>query len=181
MQSIIDSIESGYLNAQIKTVIASKSGVYALQRAADAKLEHRVFEKKDYLNTQDMDREIIALLQSLGVEYVVLAGYLNILSKDFIDAYRGRIVNIHPSLIPKYCGDGMYGMRVHRAVIENGEKVSGASVHYVDEGVDTGDIIAQEMVAVIESDTAETLAARVLELEHKLLPKTLKKLFEESK
>ena len=98
-----------------------------------------------------------------------------------MSAFRGRIINIHPSLIPAYCGDGYYGMRVHRAVIENGEKFSGATVHYVDEGTDTGEIIAQERVPVYESDTPETLQARVLELEHRLLPETVARLCRELK
>ena len=113
------------------------------------------------------------------MELIVLAGYLNIVTPILVDKYRNKIINIHPSLIPKYCGMGFYGMKVHRAVIENGEKESGATVHYVDEGADTGAIIRQEKVPVIEGDTPETLQKRVLELEHRLLPKVVAQLCKE--
>ena len=114
-------------------------------------------------------------LKASGAEIVVLAGYMRVLSPEIIAEYRDRIINIHPSLIPKYCGKGFYGMRVHKAVIEAGEKESGATVHYVDEGVDTGAIILQEKVPVLDGDTPETLAARVLETEHEILARGLER------
>lgn len=176
LQSIIDAINCGSLEAKIKVVIAGKPAIYALERAKTAGIDGVVFDKRNYTDISIMYEDIIKLLKSLEIDYIVLAGYLNILSKNIIDAYRGQIINIHPSLIPKYSGMGYYGMKVHRAVIENKEKVSGATVHYVDEGADTGEIIAQEEVPVYEDDTPETLQKRVLELEHILLPKTLQKL-----
>ncbi len=179
MQSVIDAIENGSLNAEISVVIAGKEGIFAIERAKKHGLEVRVFQKKNYAVLDDMYAEIVALLKSLGVEYVVLAGYLTILTPNIVQAYDKKIINIHPSLIPKFCGKGFYGMKVHRAVIEAGEKKSGATVHYVDEGADTGEIIAQAEVEVKDGDTPETLQARVLEAEHVLLPQTLIKLFNE--
>ena len=119
---------------------------------------------------------LIPLLKEKNIDLIVLAGYLTVLTPNIVSAFRGKIINIHPSLIPAYCGNGFYGMRVHRAVIENKEKFSGATVHFVDEGTDTGEIIAQEKVEVYPSDTTESLRARVLELEHRLLPETVAKL-----
>lgn len=181
LQSIIDAIEHGDLDAKIEIVVASKAGIFAIERAKAAGILSQVFFKGDFKNLEEMYESIIEKLKSLDIEYIVLAGYLNILSPNIIKAFDKKIINIHPSLLPKYGGDGMYGMRVHRAVIENGEKVSGATVHFVDEGTDTGEIIAQETVPVYEDDTPESLAARVLETEHILLPKTLKTLFERKK
>lgn len=177
MQSIIDAIESGELNAEISIVIASKEDIFALERAKKHGIKSRIFKKNDYLSLDDMYAEIITLLKSIGVEYIVLAGYLLLLTPNIVKEYEKKIINIHPSLIPKFCGKGFYGIKVHKAVIEAGEKVSGATVHYVDEGADTGEIIAQVHVDVKEDDTAQTLQARVLEAEHKLLPQTLSKLF----
>ncbi|NCA67343.1 MAG: phosphoribosylglycinamide formyltransferase [Clostridia bacterium] len=177
MQSVIDSIKTGELRAEIVLVVASREGIFAIERAQKEGIECVVFDKKNYSDLNAMYDTIIEALRKAEAEYIVLAGYLNILSKNIIDAYRQKIINIHPSLIPKYCGMGYYGMRVHRAVIENKESVSGATVHYVDEGADTGEIIAQGYVEVLEDDTPETLQKRVLELEHRLLPETLKKIF----
>lgn len=177
LQSIIDAIKAGELDATIELVVASKDGIFAIERARRENISAEVFCKTDYPSIDDMYEKLIERLRGLEVEYIVLAGYLTILTPNIIKAFERKIINIHPSLIPKYCGMGMYGMKVHRAVVENGEKVSGATVHFVDEGADTGEIIAQESVAVLPNDTAETLQKRVLELEHKLLPKTLKKLF----
>lgn len=177
LQSIIDAVESGYIsNAKISVVIGSKEGIYALERAKKANIETAVFNKNDFDNLSVMYEEVIGFLKEREIDMIVLAGYLTILTKNIVHAYEGRIINIHPSLIPAYCGDGFYGMRVHRAVVENKEKFSGCTVHYVDEGTDTGKIIAQVKVPVLSDDTAETLAARVLEAEHKLLPETIKKL-----
>ena len=127
---------------------------------------------------EERDLAIIEYLKPLNVDLIVLAGYLSIVTKPLVEKYRNRMINIHPALIPKYCGMGMYGMNVHNAVIAHKEKQSGATVHYVDEGADTGKIIAQETVPVFEDDTPESLQKRVLELEHKLLPKVVKELCE---
>ena len=167
LQALIDKEKSGELaESKIVRVIASKDTAYALQRAADAGIETSVAKTQE---------EVLRQLEECGAELVVLAGYMSVLAPEVIEKFRNRIINIHPSLIPKYCGKGFYGMRVHRAVIEAGEKESGATVHFVDEGVDTGKIILQETVPVMEVDSPEDLAARVLETEHRILAEGLNK------
>ena len=167
LQALIDKEKSGELaESKIVRVIASKDTAYALQRAADAGIETSVAKTQE---------EVLRQLEECGAELVVLAGYMSVLAPEVIEKFRNRIINIHPSLIPKYCGKGFYGMRVHRAVIEAGEKESGATVHFVDEGVDTGKIILQETVPVMEGDSPEDLAARVLETEHRILSEGLNK------
>ena len=161
LQALIDKIAAGELpEAEIVKVISSKDGAFALERAVRAGIPAAVAKSQ---------ADVLAELQSSGADMVVLAGYMKVLSPEIIENYRNRIINIHPSLIPKYCGKGFYGIRVHRAVIAGGEKESGATVHYVDEGVDTGRIILQEKVPVLPGDTPEELAARVLVTEHRLL------------
>ena len=167
LQALIDKEKSGELaESKIVRVIASKDTAYALQRAADAGIETSVAKTQE---------EVLRQLEECGAELVVLAGYMSVLAPEVIEKFRNRIINIHPSLIPKYCGKGFYGMRVHRAVIEAGEKERGATVHFVDEGVDTGKIILQETVPVMEGDSPEDLAARVLETEHRILAEGLNK------
>lgn len=178
-QSIIDNVENGNINAEIVMLIASKDGIGAIDRAKKHNIPYKVFNKKDYPSAEVMFEGIIDNLTGIKVDYIILAGYLTILTKNIVDTFKKRIINIHPSLIPKYCGDGFYGMRVHEAVIKNGEKVSGATVHYVDDGVDTGDIIAQASVDVTADDTPETLQSKVLKVEHTLLPDTIAKLCRE--
>lgn len=182
LQSIIDAINTGFIdNAEIALVVGSRHDIYALTRAQKANIDYTVYQKNDYNSLHDMFEAVIKELQQKKIDYIVLAGYLLILSKNIIEKYRNRIINVHPSLIPKYCGDGFYGMKVHSAVISAKEKESGATVHFVDEGTDTGQIIMQDKVPVYENDTPETLATRVLELEHKLLPKAIKKILMERK
>ena len=173
LQALIDKIQKGELEeAEIVKVISSRPDAFALERAKKAGIETAVAaEQKDVL------RE----LRLSGADIVVLAGYMKVLSPDIIENYRNRIINIHPSLIPKYCGKGFYGIRVHRAVLEGGEKESGATVHYVDEGVDTGKIIIQRKVPVMEGDTPETLAARVLETEHEILAEGLREVIKKAR
>lgn len=173
MQSVIDNIDNGKINGRIVAVICSKDGIYAIERCKNHSIPYYIFSKKDYDSPEAMDREIISVLEEKNVDLIVLAGYLNIVSPLLVKKYNRRIINIHPSLIPKYCGMGYYGMRVHRAVIAGKEKESGATVHYVDEGADTGEIIRQERVPVFEDDTPEILQKRVLELEHRLLPEVV--------
>lgn len=177
LQSIIDAVNEKRLKAEIALVLGSKEGIFALERAKNAGIETVVFAKKNYVSAEAMYEEVIPFLKERKIDYIILAGYLTILTKNIVKAYEKRIINIHPSLIPAYCGDGFYGMKVHEAVIKNREKFSGATVHYVDEGTDTGEIIAQVKVPVKEEDTPGDLAARVLEAEHILLPETLIKLF----
>lgn len=173
LQALIDKEKSGQLpDTKIVRVIASKETAYALERAANAGIETSVAKTQE---------EVLEQLKECGAEFVVLAGYMKVLAPEVIEAFRDRIINIHPSLIPKYCGKGFYGMHVHRAVIEGGEKESGATVHFVDEGVDTGKIILQRTVPVLEGDTPEDLAARVLEIEHEILAEGLAKAVAEYK
>ncbi len=178
-QSIIDGVASGLIDGKIELLVASKPDIYAIERAKAAGIEYVVFNKNDYESTVKMYDVLVPLLNEKRIDLIILAGYLTVLTPNIVSAFKNKIINIHPSLIPKYCGDGFYGMRVHRAVIAGGEKESGATVHYVDEGTDTGAIIAQEKVPVLDGDTPESLQARVLELEHKLLPKTVAKLCKE--
>lgn len=166
LQAIIDKVADGSLpQVELVKVISSKEGAFALERAAKAGIPTAVAKEQEL---------VLQELQASGAEIIVLAGYMKVLSADIIKNYRNRIINIHPSLIPAYCGKGFYGMRVHTAVIAGGEKESGATVHYVDEGVDTGEIIMQERVPVLEGDTPEDLAARVLKVEHVILAEGLK-------
>ena len=170
LQALIDKVESGELaGAEIVQVISSRDGVFALERAAKAGIKGKVIKDTEGL---------LEALAEENTDLVVLAGYMKVLEPPVIDAYRGRIINIHPSLIPKYCGKGFYGKRVHQAVLDGGETVSGATVHFVDEGVDTGEIILQREVPVEPGDTAETLAARVLKTEHVILAEGIKKVME---
>lgn len=167
LQALIDKVADGQLDdVEIVRVISSREDAFALTRAEKAGITTAVAREQ---------QEVLKELKASGAEIVVLAGYMRVLSPEIITEYRDRIINIHPSLIPKYCGKGFYGMRVHKAVIEAGEKESGATVHYVDEGVDTGAIILQEKVPVLDGDTPETLAARVLETEHEILARGLER------
>lgn len=166
LQAVIDKVADGSLpQVELVKVIASKESAYALERAAKAGIETAVAKEQP---------QVLEELEASGAEIIVLAGYMKVLSPEIIKKYRNRIINIHPSLIPKFCGKGFYGIRVHNAVIAAGEKESGATVHYVDEGVDTGEIILQEKVPVLEGDTPEELAARVLKTEHVILAEGLK-------
>lgn len=176
LQSVIDAVRQGEIEAEIAVVIGSKAGIYALERARLAGIETAVFDKRDFENLDAMYEALIVFLQKRGVDLIVLAGYLTILTPNIVRAFERKIINIHPSLIPKYCGIGFYGMRVHEAVIAGGETESGCTVHYVDEGADTGAIIAQTKVSVYPDDTPETLQKRVLEAEHRLLPQTVKRI-----
>ncbi len=178
-QSIIDGTESGLIDARISVLIASKPNVYAIERAKRHGIESKVFCKKDYESGEKMFDEIIELLKSKNVDLIVLAGYLTILTENIVKAYENRIINIHPSLLPKFGGVGMYGIKVHEAVIASGEKESGCTVHYVDGGADTGKIIAQAKVSVESNDTPESLQKKVLEQEHILLPQVVAKLVKE--
>ena len=164
LQTLIDAAEKGDINGEIAAVISDNENAYALERAR----KHGI--KAIYINRKQLAERLIIELQRLDIELVVLAGFLSILDRELVKAYEGRIINIHPSLIPSFCGKGFYGERVHKAALEYGVKVSGATVHFVDEGTDSGPIIFQEAVPVYFEDTSETLAARVLQVEHRLLP-----------
>lgn len=160
LQSIIDAVEAGKINGQIKLVISNKEGAYGLERAKNHNIR-AVFEKDE--------QAIIDIMKESQIDLVVLAGFLKILSPNFTKAFENRIINIHPSLIPSFCGKGYYGLRVHEAAVEYGVKVSGATVHFVDENADTGPIIRQETVEVLPEDSPEDLQQRVLKIEHRIL------------
>lgn len=173
LQAIIDNIQSGSIKAEPVLVISSKHGAYALERAKKAGIPTAVIAKKDYDSEEEFFAANLKALEDSGAEGIVLAGYMSILSSELVKKFENKIINIHPALIPSFCGKGYYGERVHKAVIAYGAKLSGATVHFVDEGADTGPIIMQESVPVLPDDTPEELAARVLKVEHKILPKSV--------
>jgi len=174
LQAIIDTSESGYLPAEVVVVISSKEGVYALERAKIHNIPSKVVIPKDFKSQKEYEDALIKILASYDVDLVILAGFIKVLSPHFVKAFQRRIMNIHPSLIPSFCGDGFYGEKVHKAVLDYGVKITGVTVHFVDEGTDTGPIILQRAIYVKESDTPETLAARVLQEEHKIYPEAIK-------
>jgi len=174
LQALLEGCESGYIKGKITAVISSKQGVYALERAKNYNVPCYVFDKNKYADLDLMYKEISSLLKKQSIDLIVLAGYMSILNADIVKQYANRIINIHPSLIPSFCGKGYYGLKVHQAVLSYGCKVTGATVHFVDEGTDTGAIILQQAVNVEQGDTAEVLQKRVLITEHKLLPQAVK-------
>lgn len=178
LQALIDAQNSGIIKSgEIVTVISNKKNAYALERAKNAGIEGQTILKKDYASPKEFDIALRDCLKAKGVDIVVLAGFLSILGKDFIDEYRDRIVNIHPSLIPSFCGDGFYGLKVHQAALDYGVKVTGATVHLVNEITDGGRILMQKAVYINEDDTAETLQKRVMEeAEWKILPLAVEQL-----
>ena len=175
LQAIIDAEKSGVIaSAEIVLVVSSRGDAYALTRAAKAGIPTVVCERKSYSSQAEFEEAIRAALDEHGVELIVLAGFMSILSADFTSRYPERIINVHPSLIPLHCGKGYYGLRVHESVLASGDKVTGATVHFVNEIPDGGRIIAQKQVAVKEGDTPETLQRRVMEeAEWILLPQAV--------
>ena len=171
LQAIIDETKSGGINGTVKLVISNKENAYGLERARLSKI------KAVYETDED---KIIGLLKENNIDLIDLAGYLKIINPKFVDEFRNKIINIHPSLIPSFCGKGYYGEKVHQGVIDYGAKVTGATVHFVDEGADTGAIIMQEAVNVEQDDDAKSLAKRVLEVEHRILKESIR-LFCENK
>ncbi len=174
LQAIIDYTAAGNLESgKVVKVISNKPGAYALQRAQNAEIETAVVIKKGKTQ-QEFEQGLIAELDACGAEVIVLAGFMCILSKDFTDRYKDRIINVHPSLIPSFCGEGFYGLKVHEAALAKGVKVTGATVHFVNEIPDGGKIIMQKAVKVKEKDTPESLQKRVMqEAEWKILPASL--------
>ncbi|WHE06623.1 phosphoribosylglycinamide formyltransferase [Thermoanaerobacterium thermosaccharolyticum] len=171
-QSIIDGIRSGYINAEIAALISDKEGAYALKRAADNNIPSICIPKKKLKGS--FYEELSKVVDEINPDGIVLAGFITILNEEIVNKYQNKIINIHPSLIPSFCGKGYYGMNVHKAVIEYGVKYTGCTVHFVDAGADTGPIILQEVVKVEDDDTPETISDKVLKLEHKLLPYAVK-------
>jgi phosphoribosylglycinamide formyltransferase-1 len=182
LQAILDAIRDGRIeDARIVLVISSNAGAYALSRAAAHGIPVLVAGQSEFPRAADRSAAIVSALRGAGADLIVLAGYMHILDPKVVRAFAGRIINIHPSLIPKYCGRGFYGKRVHRAVLAAGERESGATVHYVDEGVDTGPVILQERVPVCADDDADSLAARVLKAEHRILVRAVNRVAKEMK
>ena len=175
MAAIMERIDRGEINGEIVAVISSNYEAYALTRARERGIPAYVCALKDFPSREERDREILRLLKKHECDYCLLAGYLGIVSPLLVEAYPYRIVNIHPALLPKFGGKGFHGIHVHEAVIKAGEKESGATVHFVDSGTDTGLTIAQRKIAVLNSDTPETLQSRILDqIEHKLFPEVVK-------
>lgn len=164
LQALIDAIRQNKLpGVSIEVVISNKPEAYALERAKQAGIMTELILKKDYESRQAFGEALLGLLKKYNIDLVVLAGCLFIIPEQVIQSYRNRIINIHPSLIPAFCGNGFYGLKVHEAALARGVKVTGATVHFVDEGCDTGPIILQKPVEVFEDDTPETLQKRVME------------------
>lgn len=171
LQSIIDSIKCGYLSCSIEIVISDRPGTYGIERAKDSNMNTVVLDRKIYGSR--LSQEILNLLAD-KVDLIVLAGWLSILDGSILKIFKNRIINIHPSLIPAFCGNGMYGKKVHEAVLSYGVKVSGCTVHFVDEGTDSGPIIMQKTVPVFATDSIEDLQGRILKEEHRSLPEAIK-------
>ena len=171
LQAILDACANGHIPAKVAGVISSKPDVFALERAEQAGIPSIVISPRSFDNQKAHDEAVVSAINAYGGQAVVLAGYMSILGPDLVNRY--PIINIHPALIPSFCGKGYYGRRVHAAVLEYGAKISGATVHFVDEGTDTGPIIMQKCVDVLDGDTPETLAARILEVEHEILVKSV--------
>lgn len=179
LQAIIDATESGFLNVEVGVVISNKAGVFALERAAKHNIPAVVIEHGRYSSTVDFSRAIAGGLREHGIDLVCLAGFLRILDAVLIVEYRDRILNIHPALLPAFGGRGMYGHHVHEAVIASGAKFSGATVHLVTPETDVGPIIKQGVVAVTDDDTPESLASKVLTIEHQIYPEAVKLVLED--
>ncbi len=175
LQAIIDNIRAGLIrDVKISSVISNNYGVKALARAEEAGIPTRVISPRDFDDREQFHAALLAAVRETAPDLVVLAGFLVAIPKEFVEAYPNRIINIHPALIPAFCGKGMYGLHVHEAVLARGVKVTGATVHFVDEGTDTGPIILQRAVAVRQDDTPESLQLRVMrDAEWELLPRAI--------
>lgn len=172
LQAIIDAVKAGTItNTEIVGVISNNKNAYALQRAKNAGIASVCVSPKDFASRAEFNEELLRVVDDFEADLLVLAGFLVVIPEMMIEKYRNRIINIHPSLIPAFCGTGFYGLKVHEAALEKGVKVVGATVHFVDEGTDTGAIILQKAVEVLEGDTPEVLQRRVMEqAEWKILP-----------
>ena len=175
LAAIIKAIEDGNIkNVRIKSVISNNADAYALERANNAGIESKCISPKSFSDRDDFNKALLDELKSLNPDLIVLAGFLVNISKDIVDAFENKIINIHPSLIPSFCGKGYYGLKVHEAALKRGVKVTGATVHFVDAGIDTGKIIIQKAVNVLPGDDAKTLQRRVMEeAEWIILPKAV--------
>lgn len=174
LQALIDSIENKDINGNIKLVISNKKDAHGLKRAENSNIEAIYLNRSNFASEDEYNKKLIEEFKSRGIELIVLAGYLKVLSSDFISEYDMKIINIHPSLIPSFSGKGYYGEIVHQAVLDRGVKLTGATVHFVDEGTDTGPIIMQRAVDVELDETLESLKAKVLKVEHEMLVESVK-------
>lgn len=174
-QAIVNAQEAGLIpHGEVVLVVTDNAGAYVLTRAARYGIESAVVDKKEYRDRGVREEKILSLMREKNIEFIVFAGFMTILSADFVSAYEGRIINVHPALIPSFCGPGYYGLKVHEQVLARGVKVTGATVHYVTEVCDGGPIIAQKAVEVREGDTPETLQKRVMrEAEWVILPEAV--------
>jgi len=175
LAAIIKAIEDGSIkNVRIKSVISNNADAYALERAKNSGIESKCISPKSFSNRDDFNKALLDELKSQNPDLIVLAGFLVNISKDIVDAFENKVINIHPSLIPSFCGKGYYGLKVHEAALKRGVKVTGATVHFVDAGIDTGKIIIQKAVNVLPGDDAKTLQRRVMEeAEWIILPKAV--------
>jgi len=180
MQSIISSTKSGFLRglASVVLVVSNNPNAYAIERAKDENIKTVCIERNNFINESSFNNVILYELQAAKVDFVCLAGYMRLVGHEIIDAYHCRILNIHPSLLPKFGGKGMYGYHVHEAVVKAKEIKSGATVHFVEEEYDIGTIIIQQDVQVFKNDTPQDVAKKVLEIEHKIYSKAIKKVIE---
>ncbi|MBQ8559575.1 MAG: phosphoribosylglycinamide formyltransferase [Tyzzerella sp.] len=175
LQAIIDAVNAGTItNTEVVGVISNNKNAYALERASKAGIPSLCISPKDFASRAEFNQALLDAVNDFGADLIVLAGFLVVIPEMVIEAYRNRIINIHPSLIPAFCGTGFYGLKVHEAALEKGVKVVGATVHFVDEGTDTGAIILQKAVEVQQGDTPEVLQRRVMEqAEWKILPRAI--------
>lgn len=175
LQAIIDAVQNGTItNTEIALVISNKEDAFALERAKNAGIEGKYISPKQYADKEEYSKAMVEAIRAAGAELVVLAGFLVVLPESFVNAFEKKIINIHPSLIPSFCGDGYYGLKVHEAALSRGVKVTGATVHYVDSGTDTGPIINQKAVYIEPGDDAQTLQKRVMQqAEWVILPKAI--------
>jgi phosphoribosylglycinamide formyltransferase-1 len=180
LQAIIDNIEAGKLGACLKVVISNNSNAFALERARKHNIQAIHLSQKMFATQDEFDDKLLSILQENQIDLVVLAGYMKILSPRVVRAYKNRMINIHPALLPHFGGEGMYGIHVHKAVINSGVKVTGVTVHLVDEIYDHGALIMQKCIPVLDDDTPESLAERVLKVEHELYSQAIQ-LFAEEK
>lgn len=178
-QSIIKAVENGQIDGQISGLITNKESIQAIERAKRHNIAFRVISPSNHSKQANFHSAMLKQLEQWETDLIVLAGYMLKIPSPIIEAYSERIINIHPSLLPKYGGKGFYGINVHQAVIKNGDQESGCTVHIVTEKYDDGPILAQRTVPVSPSDNANTLANRILEMEHKLLPEVIAKLADE--
>jgi len=178
LQALIDASKSGMLHGEIVLVISNTSKAYGLVRAEKENINTFVYKVKNYDSPDLASDDLFSQLRKHDVEYIALAGYLKLLPQNIVKAFKGKIINIHPALLPKYGGKGMYGMNVHKAVFQSSSKVSGPTVHFVDEYYDTGGIIAQQCVDISSVNSPEEIAEKVLKEEHKILPYVIKKIIE---